>query len=176
MTRFQIARRGWAACLLIGVAGAALGAEALNIKPGLWDMSTTTAVSGSMMPPELLAQMPPEQRARLEAAMKQRGAGGGQAHSTKSCVTKEDLQRGSVKADKDEDHKNCEYRVVTQTATHMETHFHCTGEGARDGEMKMEAVSPEQFKGAIQVTTPNGKVNVQLAGHWLGASCAGAKD
>jgi hypothetical protein len=175
MTKPQAVRYGWVLCLLPLAAGAALGAESLKVKPGLWEMSTTTAVNGSMIPPAMLARMPPEQRARLEASMKDHGAGG-HANTTKSCVTKEDLLRGSVRADKGEDHKNCQYRAVTQTASHMETHFHCTGEGARDGEIKIEAVSPEQLKGAIQVTTPNGKVNVQLAGRWLGSSCAGAKD
>ncbi len=155
---------------------AASAAEPLNVKLGLWEMSTTTATSGSMIPPALLAQMSAEQRARIEAAMKQRAAGGSHTSSSKTCVTREDLLRGSVNAGKDEDQKNCTYRVVTQTATRMETHFHCTGEGAREGEMKMEAVSPEQLKGAIQVTTPNGKVTVQLAGRWLGSSCAGAED
>jgi Protein of unknown function (DUF3617) len=155
---------------------AVTAAEPLNVKPGLWEMSTTTATGGSMIPPALLAQMSPEQRAQIETVMKQHGAGGGHALSTKSCLTKEDLLRGSVRTDQDEDHKDCSYRVVTQTATHMETHFQCTGEGAREGEMKFEAVSPEQIKGAIQVSTPNGKVTVQLAGRWLGASCAGEKD
>ncbi len=173
MTKSQVAGCGWAACLLTGVAGLALAAEPLNIKPGQWEMSTTTAMSGAMMPPELLARMPPEQRERLEATLKQHAVGAG-AHpnTTKTCVTKEDLQRGSVHADKDQDPKNCQNRVVQQTATHMATHFHCTGERARDGEMKMEAVSPEQLKGAIQVTTPHGKVNLTLTGRWLGATCA----
>ncbi|MGB8694197.1 MAG: DUF3617 domain-containing protein [Steroidobacteraceae bacterium] len=176
-TDFGTVRRSAALGLLaLSLASlAASAAEPLNVKLGLWEMSTTAATSGSMIPPALLAQMSAEQRARIEAAMKQR-AGGGHTSSSKTCVTKEDLLRGSVNANKDEDQKNCTYRVVTQTATRMETHFHCTGEGARDGEMKMEAVSPEQLKGAVQVTTPEGKVTVQLAGRWLGSSCAGAKD
>lgn len=165
-----------APCMLGAVAGLALAAEPLNIKPGQWEMSTTTQMSGMMMPPDILARMPPEQRARMEATMKQHGVGAG-AHpnTTKTCVTKEDLLRGSVRAEKEQD-KNCQYRVVTQTATHMETHFHCAGEPPRDGEMKMEAVSPEQFKGAIQVTTPQGKVNIALNGRWLGAACGKDKD
>lgn len=164
-----------AACLLSGMAGLAWAAEPLNIKPGLWEMSTTTQMSGAMMPPDILARMPPEQRARMEAMLKQRGVGpGAKPNINKTCVTREDLLRGSVRAEREQD-KNCQYRVVTQTATHMETHFHCTGDPARDGEMKMEAVSPDEFKGAIQVSTPNGKVNVMLHGHWLGA-CSKEKD
>jgi hypothetical protein len=132
-------------------------------------------MSGSMIPPALLAQMPPEQRAKLEVALKQQ-SGSAHAHSTRSCITKEDLQRGSVHADKDDDHEHCKYQVVTQTANSMETHFQCTGEGAREGQMKVEAISPEQIKADLQVATPNGKVSMQITGHWLGASCAAAKD
>jgi len=176
MSKSTLFRSAAAACLLTGAVGLACAAEPLNIKPGLWEMSTTTQMSGAMMPPDLLARMPPEQRARIEATLKQHGVGAG-AHpnTTKTCVTKEDLLRGSVHAEKEQD-KSCQYRVGTQTATHMETHFHCAGNPPRDGEMKMEAVSPEEFKGAIQMTTPNGKVNVTLNGHWLGAACGKDKD
>jgi hypothetical protein len=176
MSKSPVSGFAAAICLLAGVAGLAWAAEPLNIKPGQWEMSTTTQMSGAMMPPDILARMPPEQRARIEATLKQHGVGAG-AHpnTTKTCVTKEDLLRGSVRAEKEQD-KSCQYRVVTQTATHMETHFHCTGDSVRDGEMKMEAVSPEELKGAIQVTTPNGKVNVMLNGHWLGAACSKDQD
>ena len=175
MTKHPIARLASIAGLLSLAASAAWAGEPLNLKPGLWEMSTNTALNGSMIPPALLAQMPPEQRARMEAALKQQ-SGAAHAHSTRSCITKEYLQRGSVHTDKDEDHEHCQYRVVTQTPTNMETHFQCTGEGARDGEMKMEVVNPEQFKGALRVSTPNGKVTMQITGHWVGASCAAEKN
>lgn len=159
MNRSQAVRHLSLLGLLTLAAGAAAGAEPLNIKPGLWNMSTTTALSGSMLPPALLAQMSPEQRARIEASLKQQGAKG-HAGSSKTCVTKEDLARGSVHTDPAADQKDCRYQVASQTATHMETHFQCTGQAARAGEMKFDAVSPEQIKGAIQVTTTHGKVTV----------------
>ena len=171
---YGAARRIVAFSALALVSLAATAAEPLNVKLGLWEMSTTAATSGSMIPPVLLAQMSAEQRSRIEAAMKQHSAGGGHTKNSKSCVTKEDLNRGKFEAGKNEDPKNCQYRVVMQTATRMESHFQCTGDAARSGEMKVEALSPEQIKGAIQVSTPNGKVTVELAGHWLAASCAGA--
>ena len=167
------ARRIVALCALALASLAATAAEPLNVKLGQWEMSTTTAVSGSMIPPALLAQMSAEQRVRIEAAMKQQSAGGGHTSSSKSCVTREDLNRGKFEAGKDEDPGNCQYRVATQTATHMESHFQCAGDAARSGEMKVEALSPERIKGAIQVATANGKVTVEFTGHWLAASCAG---
>ena len=42
----------------------------LNIKEGLWEMTVTHSMTGMpAIPPETLAKMPPEQRARIEAAM-----------------------------------------------------------------------------------------------------------
>lgn len=174
-----ISRNASRVVALVSLALASLAASAgepLNVKLGLWEMSTTAATSGSMIPPALLAQMSAEQRARIEAAMKQRAAGGSHTTSNKTCVTKEDLNRGKFEAGKGEDPKNCQYRVVTQTATRMESHFQCTGDAARSGEMKFEALSPEQIKGAIQVATPDGKMTMEFSGHWLATSCAGADD
>ena len=174
-----ISRNASRVVALVSLALASLAASAgepLNVKLGRWEMNTTVATSGSMIPPALLAQMPAEQRARIEAAMKQRAAGGSHTTSNKTCVTKEDLNRGKFEAGKGEDPKNCQYRVVTQTATRMESHFQCTGDAARSGEMKFEALSPERIKGAIQVSTPDGKMTMEFSGHWLAASCAGADD
>jgi hypothetical protein len=183
MSKHALVCAGWLACLPCAAAALAAAAAPLNIKPGLWEMSTTVATSGSMMPPAMLAQMSPAQRARIEAATKQRSAGGGgggaaggAGGSTKACLSKEDLARGSIRVERDEDHKNCQYRVVSQTATYMETHFQCKGQGARNGELKLEAQSPEQLKGAIQVQSAKGKTTMQIAGRWLGSSCAGTKD
>ncbi len=44
-------------------------ADSLDVKPGAWDMSITTLTSGSLIPPNLLAKMPPEQRAKFEQSM-----------------------------------------------------------------------------------------------------------
>jgi surface antigen len=171
-----------AACLLsvmvgtVGMIGTARAAEPLNIKPGQWEMSTVTGMNGAMMPTEMLARMSPEQRARIEATLKAHGVGpGAHPNTTKTCVTREDLLRGSVRAEKEQD-KNCQYRVLSQTSTRMETHFHCSGDPVRDGEMKFEAVTPENLQGAIQVTTPQGKVNITLTGRWLGAACNSKQD
>src|ERR1700676_2872864 len=53
--------------------------QPLNVKTGLWQVSTTTTMSGLPdIPPEMQArldQMTPEQRAKMEAMMKSRFGG-----------------------------------------------------------------------------------------------------
>jgi len=63
--------------------------QPLNIKTGLWQLTMTTTVSGRPpIPPEALARMTPEQRAKFEAAMKARASHGPRTRTYKNCVTK----------------------------------------------------------------------------------------
>jgi hypothetical protein len=69
----------------------------LNLKEGLWETTHTMNMSG--MPPipaDALAKMRPEQKARIEAMMSQRGVGGTATTDTsKSCITKEKLEKSA---------------------------------------------------------------------------------
>src|SRR5882762_10203068 len=66
-----------------------------NIKPGLWEVSIDPHVSGEMpIPEDQLAKMTPEQRARLEAAMKGHMAKGARPRVYKECMTPEKIARG----------------------------------------------------------------------------------
>src|SRR5258708_40299104 len=67
-------------------------------KPGLWETTSTTEMSGMpgmpagmpQIPPEQLAKMTPQQRAQVEAMLKSRmGAAGGapQSNTSKVCLT-----------------------------------------------------------------------------------------
>src|SRR5690242_9544509 len=50
---------------------AATKMQPLNVKPGLWETTVTYSMAGELpMSPEMLKKMTPEQRARLEEAMK----------------------------------------------------------------------------------------------------------
>src|SRR5450759_2339450 len=82
----------------------------LNVKEGLWEMTVTHSMTGMpAIPPDTLAKMPPEQRARVEAAMKQSGMGGPTADVHKECVTKEKLEKQSAFSD---NRKECTRTVL----------------------------------------------------------------
>ena len=157
-----------AAVLVVTSAQAAAG---LNVKTGQWEVTYTTKMEGSMMPKSVLDSMPPDKRTKMEASMKQRASAPPRAHTTKSCITDKDLQKGAFEADPD---GGCKKTLVSQTATHQEVNFVCTEDGeTRTGHMTVDATSNDRMEGQIEIVTPNGKVNTQLAGKWIGPSCAG---
>ena len=104
--------------ILFAVAAAALTslshAEGFDIKTGAWEVTTSTAIAGMPIPKSSLDKMPPEQRAKMEAAMAAR-AGNTNSHTSTTCVTKQDLDRGQLMKSDD---ANCTRKVIAQTARH----------------------------------------------------------
>src|SRR5581483_11215497 len=82
------------AVAMVLLLGSAAWGEKLpfNVKTGLWETTSTLPMS-----PELLAKLTPEQRARVEAALKGEANNGKPTTRTyKSCLTKEQLDRGTA--------------------------------------------------------------------------------
>ena len=71
------------------------GAESFNAKPGAWELNFTTLTTGMLIPPDVLAKMPPEQRAKIEQSMQAR-SGKPRTHASKTCVTQEDLDQNRI--------------------------------------------------------------------------------
>ncbi len=142
-------------------------AQAFNAKPGAWEMTVTP--SGNMIPPEVLAKMPPERRAMVE---KQMAAGGaGNVQTRKSCVKKEDLDQDSFMKSND---PNCAVKTVSRSQNKLVLAMTCTGERAATGTMSFEAKTPEAVVGAIDMDRGNGsKFHIGMAGKWIGNSCEG---
>src|SRR5215471_1665648 len=69
--------------------------QRLNVKTGLWEVTTTMSTQGETpVPAELLQRLTPEQRARMEARMKAQPAGRSRTTTEKNCLTEEDLAKG----------------------------------------------------------------------------------
>ena len=148
--------------------------EPLDVKPGLWEVTTTTAMSG--MPPIDYSGMPPEQRARIEAAMNGQQAMGARTHVRKSCVTREKLAREPFQ---EKDNESCTHTVVSSTRTMWRAKLRCT-EPKSTGEFKIEAISRERIKGLIQMNASGDQhamaVQVSISGKWLASACGNVKD
>jgi len=157
-----------AGVLALTTAHAATG---LNVKTGLWEVTYSVKMEGSMIPKSTLDAMPPERRAKMEAAMKQRAAGPPRVHTIKSCITDKDLQKGAFEADPD---GGCKKTLVSQNATHQEVTFVCTEDGeTRTGHMTVDSKSSSSMQGSVEIVMADGKASTQLSGKWLNASCAG---
>ncbi|MBS0170218.1 MAG: DUF3617 domain-containing protein [Nitrospira sp.] len=148
-------------------------AESFNAKPGAWEMTFTTQSSGSLIPPDALAKMPPEQRARVEQSMQAR-AGKPRIHSVKSCVTKEDLDQDRIIKDSDDDEPGCKTSVVSKSAAKLVLERTCPPPHASTSQVRVEAQTPESLVGSMDTDRPQaGKVHLDFKGRWIGASCAG---
>ncbi len=157
--------------VVIAVAGDKV--QPLNIKTGLWEVTLTSAVSGRVpIPPERLAGMTPEQRAKFEAAMEKRASGVPKTRTYKNCITKEQLNKDPFGDDK----RNCTRTVLKSTGSKMDIREVCEGDGVKsDMTIQIEALSPENIKATGHVTAAGGEksmnVNTNFTGKWLGATC-----
>ena len=152
-------------------------AESFNAKPGAWEMTFSGLSTGTMIPPDVLAKMPPEQRARIEQSMQARSGKPG-SRSTKSCITKEDLdQNRIIKEEEDEDEPGCATKVVSKSPRKMVLERSCPSPRPSISRMTMEAKTPETLAATIDMDRAgSGTVHIDIQGRWLGTSCAGNAD
>lgn len=151
----------------------------LNVKEGLWEMTVTHSMTGMpampAIPPETLAKMPPEQRARIEAMMK----GGASTDVHQQCITKEKLEKQSAFSD---ERRECTRTVLNSTGSKLEAKIHCekSGEqGAMDGTLLVEVVGSDHVNGKVHsVTNANGRtmsVDFTFSSRYLGPACGDVK-
>ena len=165
------------AALLSAVACMSLSAadiHALNVKTGQWETTMSGQVSGlPPIPPEVLKQMTPEQRAKIEAMM---GARGAKPTINTSCMTKEKLEK-AWNSDQ-EAMKSCTTTVITSSPSKQEVHVECARQGTKtSGTVKVEALDSEHVRGSIQMTASGAEVgqgmnmNYTFTSKWIGAAC-----
>lgn len=146
----------------------------LNVKTGEWESTITNETSGQLpVPQEMIDKMTPEQRAKIEAAMKARGMQGPRTTVNKHCVKKEDLDKPFAKND---EKKACKQTILTSSATKQEVHMECEmGGGKQVGTLRLEALDSSTVKGSMQMAASNGgrtmNVNSSFSAKWLGPAC-----
>jgi hypothetical protein len=147
----------------------------LNLKLGLWEATSLTSISGAPpIPPEMLAKMSPEQRAKFEERMKARAAEPPRSHTEKSCLKQEDLDQNKMFSS-DDDEKACTRTVISSTDTSIEMRVECQGAVKRSGTFKVESSSPENAKGTMHMAATNSdramNVDVTFTAKWIAAAC-----
>jgi hypothetical protein len=148
-----------------------------DIKPGLWDFATTVQMSG-MPPIPNLDQMTPEQRARIEAAMKNMA----QTHTTKNCVTREGIDKAIAEAGSNKNN-TCSPKLVSATASKVVVHLECAQEKGNvksSGDMTFDRRDSEHFTGTgtMKSTGANGRamdVKWSMTGTYVSADCGNVK-
>jgi hypothetical protein len=148
--------------------------QPLNVRVGLWEVSTTVSSNGQMpIPADLLARLTPEQRARMEERMKANSAGKTRTTTHKNCLTKEKLDRGDTFS---EDRKTCTETLVTSTSSTVEVRVVCENEGVKsNGTFHIDALNPENIKGSIHMVAAGGNHSMNMSstftGKWIASSC-----
>lgn len=157
--------------LLPGTSFAAATHVPLKVKTGAWQMTVKTTMSGNPIPAAALAQMPPDRRAKVMAAMQAR-SGKPTSQMYRECVTAEDLNDPARFGRHDGD-SDCSNTVVASTPTMTKLSMVCAGDHARTGTATFQAGSPTAIKVVMDLTGIGGgaKVHVEEAGTWLAASC-----
>lgn len=168
-----------------------LATWAQDIKPfdaklGLWE-STSTTVMGGMparpaMPaltPDQLAQIPPAQRAQMEAMMKG-GPGAPRTSTTRFCLAKDSLSKAFYNAD-----KSCTAKLVNSTNSMQQIHVECNGVMKAGGDLKMERVDAEHMKGSMAMKATGDErtggagqsldIKVTFSNKWVSADCGDVK-
>jgi hypothetical protein len=155
----------------------------LKVKPGLWQVTTTSTINGlggiASLPPDeqaKFAQMSPQQRAAVEAMIKKQYGSGPQTRTYKNCVTQKDIDDTSPWGSGDK----CTWNVITSTGTDLEAEGTSCDLGKNDGltskiHIKMHVSNSENVQASMDGSaTGNGHtytMNGSYTGKWLGATC-----
>ena len=145
-------------------------AETFDVKLGLWELTHTTKMQGMPpIPPQVLAQMPPERRAQLEQQIKQ--SADPRTKTSKSCYTEKDRDRLFMP----EDEASCTRKVISQTKTKLEVAVACTGKEQTNTHFTVEAIDAKHVTGAMNMTAMHDgnpmTVQGSFTGKWLGVEC-----
>ena len=151
----------------------------LDVKLGLWESTVTTDTAGAPpIPEEVLSKMTPEQRARMEAVIKGRQGAGPQSRVTKSCLTKEVLDKSLSFGD--EGKGECKRTVVSSSSSKRDMHLECTnGAMKSSGDIHMEAINSENIKGSSTMNVANAgrnmSIKINYSAKWISADCGDLK-
>ena len=158
----------------------ALPAGAQTMKPGLWEMNNKS--SGGQMDQAMaelqkqMAQMSPEQRKQMQAAMAAQGvkmmpdAGGGMV--VQMCLTKEQVERNDIPME-----NGCKTTRNERSGGKMRFAFTCSNPpSSGEGEASF---TPESYTSRMTLkTVVDGKpetMTMEGSGKWLKADCGAVK-
>jgi Protein of unknown function (DUF3617) len=149
---------------------------ALNVKMGLWEITSASKIGGEL-PAIDTTKMTPEQKARSEAARQKMMEG--RSRIAQTCMTKEKFEKSNFVDARDVPGSTCKKTVTTNTGSTLDANEVCTGEHIRTMHVHIDAQSSESWKGNTQMSiTESGKtttVSVALTAKWLGADCGTRK-
>ncbi len=164
---------------LLAIPGfAAAQYQPLNVKTGQWQTTVLINSGGSIaLSSRQMAQLTPEQRARMEAAMKQASKPKTTTRVNQNCLTQDELNKGTPFKSDD---RQCTQKVLNSTSTELKVEQDCVEDSmSTKTVMRLEAVNSEQVKGTGTVTAVSEghkfSSDINFSSQWISSAC-GAKN
>ena len=166
-----------AALLLTTLSAAGAGAEKLNVKLGLWEMTSLMRFSGvPPLPKDVLDRMSPEQQAKMRSDLKAAAEEEPEPDVSSECITQEDLDRPFKSANADD----CTQTIVRTTRTTQEIRLVCNGKVKGSGLFRITTPTPETMTGVLDLKAGEGPdaftIKGTIKGRWLGPDCGDEDD
>ena len=145
-------------------------ASALDIQPGVWEVSShNMQVGGQAMPgmEQMLAQMqnlPPEQRQMMENMMAEQGIRLG-AGGVQMCLTAEQIKAQEIPLHDDSD---CSNEFLERSATLWKFRFNCPD---AQGEGETRFISDKEFTTQVKGTYNGQPSSMETRARWVGSDC-----
>ena len=170
MTRQFVRAAAAFACASLSLA--AIGAERLNVKTGLWEIESLTQMGGVMpLSKELKARLTPAQIAKMQTDWKAEAAKGPERDVSQECLTEKDVERPFQSADT----KNCKQVFVNTSRTAQEVRLVCEGENKGSGVLKINTPTAQTMTGSLDLKFGEGAevftMKGTLKGRWLSDDC-----
>jgi hypothetical protein len=152
--------------------------QPLDVKTGLWEVTTITNLSGQIpIPPDVLEKLTPEQRARFQERMNAKAMQPSKPIVSRNCLTKEQLDKGYSFT---ENRKSCTPTLVSSTKSKVEVRLECVENDVKiDAKVQFEAIDSENVRGQTQSVATGGDHTMNssstFAAKWLGSSCGTTK-
>jgi hypothetical protein len=174
--------------LLLALLGAASLAQAQKLSPGLWENTMLLKSQNAEMDSQMakmqaeMAKMPADKRQMMESMMAQRGismgAPGGSGSpgiSVRTCMSKEQAERGEPPED---DKRQCKRESFSRSGSTIKFKVVCSNPPSTgEGEFTMNG--DKSYSGKMTMSSQvNGKptaMEMQQSGKWLSADCGELK-
>lgn len=166
----------YSAILSLGLLALNIGvvnAEPLNVKPGLWETTTTIEKKRARQPTNL-DQLTPEQRVKVDAMLAQQVKR--ETHTVTACLSEAKIRSGE--AFTGNTHRGaCDHEITTQTASELVASVQCHGANQLTGSVTMQAHNPESMTGTVDMTYgPADRLQVlthsEISSRWIQTDCS----
>jgi len=125
-------------------------------------------------------QMTPEQRARMEATIK--NLSGAHTSTVRTCVTREGIDKAIARASSTPSN-SCAPRLVNSSASKVDLHIECSqerGSSRSSGDVTIERKDPTHFTGSgiMKSNGVNGRpvdMKWSMAGKYISGDCSALK-